>query len=58
MGGDVLVLLNRLRRHRQNFAEVQLRGVGFRGKAFALLSEDLPAEPVELVLQVGDGLGL
>ena len=58
MGGDIFVLLKRLRRHRQNLAEVQLSGVRFRGKAFALLSEDLPAEPLELVLQIRDGLSL
>ena len=46
------------RRHREVFAQVHLRGIGFGGEALALLTEDLPTEPLELVLEGGDLLGL
>ena len=37
---------------------MHLGGIGFGGEALALLPKDLAAEPLELVLERGDLLGL
>ena len=58
MSWDALAFLDRLRRCRENFAQVHLRGIGFRSEALALLPKELPAEPLELVLQRYDLLSL
>src|ERR1700677_2319834 len=58
MGWDALALLDRLCRHREDFAQVHLRGIGFRSEALALLPKELPAKPLELVLERCDLLSL
>jgi hypothetical protein len=58
MGRDALVFVDRLRRRRENFAQVHLRGIGFGSEALALLSKELPAKPLELVFQRCDLLSL
>ena len=58
MGGDRLAFFDGRGGHRERLAQVHLRGIRFGGEALALLTKDLPAEPLELVLEGGDLLGL
>ncbi len=58
MSGDTLTLLERLCRDRECLAQVHLGRIGLGGEAFALLAENLTTEPLELVFQSNDPLGL
>ena len=58
MSRNRLELLDGRGRHRERLAEVHLQGIGFGGKSLALLAKDLTAEPLELVLEGRDLLGL
>ena len=58
MSGNRLAFLDGRGGHRERLAQVHLVRIGFGGEALALLAKDLAAEPLELMLERGDLLGL
>jgi hypothetical protein len=55
---DSPALLGWLRGDREHFTQVHLGRIGLGRKALALGAEDLAPEPIELLLERGDRLGL
>src|ERR1035441_7904977 len=58
MGGNRLAFLDRGGWNRESLAQMQLVRIRFGGEAFALLTKVLAAEPLDLVFQRSDPLGL
>ena len=58
MRGDDLGFFDGRRRDRERLTQMQLVRIGLRGEPFAFLTKVLAAEPLELVLEGCDLLGL